>query len=408
MGTTMMYKNENWLRDAYKRHSKHITAIAEEAGVSEDAIDDHLKKLGIYENHWGPSMLSQTPRQHRADCGIRRQRLPDLQVLPFTPAPNILVFGANGFVGRNLMRFWEGCPTRHVTGLSRQDCDLMDRDQIDTAIEAYKADVVVHLAAFVGGIGLNAAYPADMMYRNLQMGINVVDACYTNGVEKLIYLGTVCSYPHTPPRIPFNEDDLWKDRPEPTNEPYGVAKKTIGMMLAAYEKQYNFQSTYLLPTNMYGPYDDFSPEGSHVIPAMIRKFLKAKEEQEPVILWGSGTPSRDFLYVEDCCLAIDCAIPSSTGSQPINIGSGIETNMRELASAIAKATDYKPGCDPANIDHPVYGDVIWDTTKPDGQPRRCLSVEVADKLLGFKAVTNLGDGIQRTVEWYKTTLGGTS
>jgi GDP-L-fucose synthase len=324
-------------------------------------------------------------------CGRMRHRIPDQELWATQPPPRdgdkpgakVAILGASGFVGQNLCAYLGD----HFE-IIRGDCDAMSETSLYRFFRRHKPQVVINLAAFVGGIGLNRDNPGDMIHRNLVMSVNVANACYTIGVRKLIFLGTVCSYPHTPARIPFKEDDLWDGRPEPTNEPYGVAKKTVGLLLDAYKRQFNFSSAYLIPTNMYGPFDDFSLYASHVIPAMIRKFLVAKEKGDPVTLWGDGSPSRDFLYVNDCCQAIQLAIEKQDDPVPINVGSGIETSMTELAATIARLTGYN-------------GEIVWDAAKPNGQPRRCLNIDRARQLLGFNPVTNLEDGLRSTIAWYQ-------
>jgi len=327
-------------------------------------------------------------------CGHNRQPIPAAEQWASQPvqdkATTVAVLGADGFVGHNLCDYLTDY--YKVIPIQRSSCDAMSEAALVRFLKLLRPQVLVNLAAFVGGIGLNRDVPGDMIYRNLTMAVNVVNACYTSGVRKLIYLGTVCSYPHTPDHLPFIEDDLWGGRPEPTNEPYGVAKKTVGLLLDAYKRQFNFSSAYLIPTNMYGPHDNFSLYSSHVIPAMIRKFLAARDAQSrgdgPVVLWGDGSPSRDFLYVADCCQAIKLAIERQDEPLPINIGSGVETGMHHLATTIARLTGYT-------------GKIQWDATKPNGQPRRCLNVDRAKDLLGFQPSTKLLDGLTATIAWYQ-------
>jgi GDP-L-fucose synthase len=301
----------------------------------------------------------------------------------------ILILGGSGFVGTNLRDFATRTTDHRLICPGHNDCDLLDGDVTKWYISKTRPDVVINLAAFVGGILLNRQYPADMIYRNLVMGANVVEACRLADVQKLIYLGTVCSYPHTPTNIPFVETDLWNGRPEATNEPYGVAKKAIGFMLGAYHKQYNLNSTYLMPTNMYGPHDDFGLESSHVIPALIRKFRDAVKNKESVVtLWGDGSPSRDFMYVGDCCEVILGMVSTDAHPEPINVGSGRETTMTELAAVIGNSLGFT-------------GSIVWDRSKPNGQPRRCLDCTVLDNLLpGDRSRTPLVDGLKTTIGWY--------
>lgn len=366
-------------------------AIARTLKLPPGTVRDRLQKLGF--TMPSENLVDGYPvHLHLRECGKNRLRIdPKVreQQRPNIEKPlNVVVLGGNGFVGTNLLRRLSEYPHLDVTALSRETHDAMDQHALESAFNAYSAEVVINLAAFVGGIGLNRDNPGDMLYRNLRMGMNVVDACYTAGVRKLIHLGSVCSYPHTPPHIPFIEDDLWLSRPEPTNEPYGVAKKVVGMMLDTYNRQFNFSSAYLIPTNMYGPHDDFSDHGSHVIPAMIKKFVKAKKNREPMVThWGDGSASRDFLYVDDCCDAIIAAINKMDEPTPINIGCGIEWKMHELSTMIAKIVGYD-------------GKIVWDATKPNGQPRRQLNIDRARQLLDFEPKMSLAEGLQRTIEWY--------
>ena len=247
--------------------------------------------------------------------------------------------------------------------------------------------MVIHLAARVGGIGANRAHPADFFYDNLMMGVQLLHESFRAGVEKLITLGTVCSYPKFTP-VPFQEDDLWAGYPEETNAPYGLAKKMLLVQAQAYRAQYGFNAIFLLPVNLYGPGDNFDPETSHVIPAMIRKFVEAKKSRNSeVILWGDGSPTREFLHVEDAAEGIVLAAEYYNGDQPVNLGSGQEIGIRELAETISAAVGFT-------------GKIIWDTTKPNGQPRRCLDVSRAKEWFGFEAKCPFQQGLSNTVSWY--------
>lgn len=387
----MDYKNDDWLAQQYLVKRLEPEEIAAACGAPVESVRDRIKKNDLIRpNFEYPSISDKALLRW---CGENRHIIPDDVQEATIPEDRektrVVVLGASGFVGRNLMAYLEQNSKYYVLGWGRDDVDLMDRAALDRALNLVMPDVVVNLAAFVGGIGLNRKNPADMIYRNLVMATNVVDACFTCGVRKLVYLGTVCSYPHTPPAIPFQERDLWVERPEPTNEPYGVAKKTIGLMLDAYKRQYNFSSAYLIPTNMYGPDDDFSKQGSHVIPAMIRKFMEARrDKKDTVVHWGDGTATRDFLFVGDCCEAIKLAIEKMDYPMPINIGSGYECAMGELSERIQEATNF-------------LGEVEWDTEKPNGQPRRCLDVSLAYQVLGFCPRTDLQTGLAATVDWYR-------
>ncbi len=380
------YKNDSWLKDqiAKKRTPEQM---ADDCQVAVETVNDHLRKNRLAPPRPIPEDISD--HMMLTWCGQNRRPIPPDVTRATIPKDNarVVVLGAGGFVGTNLINYFKANTAYDVIGLTRADCDAMNRPALDKKFEFLQPDVVVNLSAYVGGIGLNKDNPADMIYRNLMMSANVVDACFTAGIRKLVFLGTVCSYPHTPPNIPFVETDLWTNRPEPTNEPYGVAKKTIGLMLDAYKRQFGFSSAYLIPTNMYGPHDDFSLHGSHVIPAMIRRFLDAKTNSTEVVHWGDGTASRDFLYVDDCCEAIRLAIENVDEPLPINVGSSYECSMMELSIRLAEATGYT-------------GLIRWDANKPNGQPRRCLETTRALMNMGFEPRTELALGLQSTVDWY--------
>jgi GDP-L-fucose synthase len=249
-----------------------------------------------------------------------------------------------------------------------------------------RPDVVFHLAAEVGGIGANRANPGRYWFANLLMGAHVLEQSRLHAVEKLVLAGTVCSYPkHTP--VPFQEDDLWNGFPEETNAPYGVAKKAVLTGAQAYREQYGLNAIYLLPANLYGPGDNFDLQSSHVIPALIRKMLEARDE---VVLWGDGSPSREFLYVDDCVDGFVLAAERYDGAEPVNLGTGVETTIRELAETVADVTGFE-------------GEIVWDASMPNGQPRRSLDASRADELFGFRARTSLREGLERTVSWYRQT-----
>jgi len=251
-----------------------------------------------------------------------------------------------------------------------------------------KPDIVIHLAGIVGGIGANAEHPARFFYDNLCMGIHTMHYAWEYGVRKFVCIGTICAYPKYT-TIPFREEELWKGYPEETNAPYGIAKRALLTQAQAYRQEYGFNSIYLLPVNLYGPGDNFDPRSSHVIPAMIRKFMEAREQRSPTVtLWGNGTPTREFLYVEDAATAIVLATERYDGEDPMNIGTGKEIPIKNLAELIAKEVGYK-------------GEIHWDASKPNGQPRRCLDVSRAEKALGFRAQTPLEEGIRKTIEWFR-------
>jgi GDP-L-fucose synthase len=248
--------------------------------------------------------------------------------------------------------------------------------------------VIIHLAARVGGIGANREHPADFFYDNLMMGVELMHQAWKRGAGKFVALGTVCAYPKFTP-VPFHEDDLWNGYPEETNAPYGLAKKMLLVQAQAYRQQYGFNSIFLLPVNLYGPRDNFNPASSHVIPALIRKCLEAKEQGEKeIIVWGDGSPTREFLYVEDAAEGILLASEKYNGPDPVNLGSGYEISIKDLIEMIARQTGFE-------------GRLIWDTSKPNGQPRRGLDVSRADILFGFRAGTPFEEGLHRTIEWYK-------
>ena len=266
--------------------------------------------------------------------------------------------------------------------------DLREADRIARMLHDAKSDMIIHLAAVVGGIGANSMYPGSFFYDNAIMGIQLIEQSRRLGVEKFVCVGTVCSYPKYTP-VPFNELDLWNGYPEETNAPYGLAKKMLLVQLQAYRDQYGFNSVYLIPVNLYGPGDNFDPESSHVIPALIRKFIEARNEgAEKIVAWGTGEASREFLYVDDAAEAIVLASEKCDSPDPINLGVGNEIKIKELVNHIKELTDFQ-------------GEVIWDTTKPDGQPRRQLDTTLASNTIGFKAGTPFKVGLKNTIDWYE-------
>src|SRR4051794_12766607 len=298
----------------------------------------------------------------------------------------VVVTGGTGFLGRAIAA--ELARTgASVHALGSKDYDLRDRDAIRAMLDELRPDAVVHLAAVVGGIGANASQPGRFFYENAIMGIELIEACRVAGVAKTVICGTVCAYPKFTP-VPFREDDLWNGYPEETNAPYGLAKKVLLAQTQAYRQQYDMNAVYLLPVNLYGPGDNFDLDSSHVIPGMIRRFLTAKALGEPTVtLWGDGSPTREFLYVDDAARALRLALERYDGAEPVNIGSGQEISIRDLAEVIRKATGYA-------------GEIAWDTSKPNGQPRRRLSTDRARDAFGFTATTELDEGIRETVRWY--------
>jgi GDP-L-fucose synthase len=300
----------------------------------------------------------------------------------------ILVTGGAGFLGRHLVARLQrhGC-TRLIVPRSR-DCDLTHESRIRHLFAQHRPDVVLHLAAQVGGIGANRKNPGTFLYNNLIMGTQLVEIGRQAGVEKFVAVGTICCYPKFTP-VPFQESELWNGYPEETNAPYGLAKKMLIVQLQAYRQQYAFNGVNLLVVNLYGPGDNFDLESSHVIPALIRKFLEAKERGDRVVtLWGTGKPSREFLYVEDAARAIHLAAERLETSDPVNVGSGREISIADLAGLIARKTGFT-------------GEIRYDTNQPDGQPRRCLDVTRAKELFGFEATTPFDEGLDRTIGWYR-------
>ena len=298
----------------------------------------------------------------------------------------VLLTGGTGFLGKNLTHYLTE-KGYTVFSIGSSFWDLRDQNVCHTLIEKISPDVIVHAAGSVGGIGANQENPGKFMYENLIMGANMIEASRTHAVDKFVLLGTVCAYPkHTP--VPFTEDEVWNGYPEETNAPYGIAKKALMKLLETYHEQYGINSINLIPVNMYGPHDHFNLTSSHVIPALILKFYEAmKESKSEVSVWGTGEASREFLYAPDCCEAIDLAIQKDVGPSPINIGTGKEIKIIDLVEEIAEQMGYE-------------GTILFDKSKPDGQPRRCLDVTKAKDRLGFEAKTDLKTGLKQTIEWF--------
>lgn len=302
----------------------------------------------------------------------------------------IVVTGGTGFLGSHVVPLLEAQRATVFVPRSK-DFDLTQSDGVWSMFNAYKPDIVVHLAAQCGGIGINQKNPGKFLYDNLMMGSHVVHVSNFLRIEKLVLLGTVCSYPKFAP-APFKESDLWNGYPEETNAPYGIAKKTIMEMGRAYGAQYGLNVISLLPVNLFGPRDNFNPESSHVIPALIRKFLQAEKLGASVVAaWGTGSVSREFLYVEDCARAIVRATGEYNDAEPVNIGTGREITIKNLTELVAQTVGYT-------------GNVVWDHTKPDGQPRRCLDVTRAAEKFGFRSFIDLETGIKKTVEWARENI----
>jgi GDP-L-fucose synthase len=300
----------------------------------------------------------------------------------------ILLTGGAGFLGDNVRQRLEREGAGEIFVPRRASFDLTEANAVARAYDESRPDTVIHLAAEVGGIGANRDNPGRYFFANMAMGLHLIEEGRRRGVEKFVQVGTVCSYPkHTP--VPFSEDALWDGYPEETNAPYGIAKKALLVMLQAYREQYGLNGVYLMPVNLYGPGDNFDLHSSHVIPALIRKCEEARVAgRDEVVCWGTGSASREFLYVDDCADAIVAAAQRYDGPEPINVGAHSEIRIRELTELIARLTGFE-------------GELAWDSSKPDGQPRRCLDTNRAKELLGFTASTPLEDGLRQTIAWFR-------
>ena len=303
-----------------------------------------------------------------------------------------MVTGGAGFLGSHVVAELRRRGYSNVAVVRSKECDLTTSEGVDRALTTLDPEVIIHLAALVGGIGANAASPGDFFYKNLMMGTQLMEKARLNGIHKMVVVGTVCAYPkHTP--VPFREEDLWNGYPEETNAPYGLAKKMLLVQGQAYREQFGFNSIYLLPTNLYGPGDNFDPRSSHVIPAMIKKFIAARDAGlDKVELWGDGSPTREFLYVTDAARAIVDAMERYSAAEPINVGSSFEISVKVLADKIAALVGF-------------HGEVVWDTAKPNGQPRRKLDVSRAREHFGFVSTTDFDVGLGETIRWYEAHRG---
>jgi GDP-L-fucose synthase len=299
----------------------------------------------------------------------------------------VLVTGGAGFLGTWVVQRLQAAGCRAVTVPRSRDWDLVQEAAVRGLYEAVRPDVVIHLAARVGGIGANRAHPGRFFYDNLMMGALLMEQARRHGIEKFVAIGTVCCYPkHTP--VPFREEALWDGYPEETNAPYGMAKKMLLVQGQAYREEYGLNAVFLLPVNLYGPGDNFDPATSHVIPALIRRCVEAKEaHRDEIVVWGTGKATREFLYVEDAAEAVVLATARYDRSEPVNVGAGFEISIRELVERIVALTGFE-------------GRVVWDDSKPDGQPRRCLDTSRAEREFGFRARTTFADGLERTVRSY--------
>ena len=299
----------------------------------------------------------------------------------------ICVTGGAGFLGQHLVRNLQSKGAHDIFIPRYPEYDLVKGEDIARMLADAQPDIIIHLATHVGGIGANLARPAEFFYDNLMMGVQLMHQAWQRGVEKVVALGTICAYPKFTP-IPFKEEHLWDGYPEETNAPYGLAKKMLLVQSQAYRQQYGFNSIFLLPVNLYGPGDNFDPASSHVIPALIRKCVEAKEQgADEIVAWGDGSPTREFIYVDDAAEGIALATQYYNRSDPVNIGSNFEISIKDLTELIARLTGFE-------------GSVRWDTSKPNGQPRRKLDTTRAKEYFGFSAKTNFEDGLRKTIEWY--------
>ncbi len=305
----------------------------------------------------------------------------------------ILLTGGSGFLGSFVLERLEARGCTDVFVPRSAEYDLVHEDNIERVLEISRPEIVIHLAAVVGGIGANRAEPGRFFYENAVMGIELIELSRLAGVEKFVCLGTVCAYPKFTP-VPFSEEDLWNGYPEETNAPYGIAKKAMLVQLQAYRQQYGMNGIYLLPVNLYGPRDNFDLLTGHVIPSIIRKCVDAKRRDEPSItLWGTGNASREFLYVADAAEGIVLATESYDGGDPVNLGAGSEISIRDLAEKIVELVGYE-------------GEIVWDSSQPDGQPRRCLDTRRAEERFGFRASMSLADGLRQTIDWFESHYEG--
>jgi GDP-L-fucose synthase len=299
----------------------------------------------------------------------------------------IVVTGGAGFLGAHVLRRLEAVGCHEVFVPKHSEYDLTRIDAVERLFDEHGPEVLIHMAAVVGGIGANRSNPGRFFYDNAIMGIQLIETARRREVEKTVVLGTICAYPKYTP-VPFREEELWNGYPEETNAPYGLAKKMLLVQCQAYREQYGMNAIFLLPVNLYGPGDNFDLESSHVIPALIRKCVEAvRAGREEIVLWGDGSPTREFLYVEDAAEGIVLATERYDSGEPVNLGSGVEISIRDLAIRIAELTGFK-------------GQIRWDETKPNGQPRRCLDVSRAERAMGFRSRTSFDDGLRKTIEWY--------
>lgn len=306
----------------------------------------------------------------------------------FLANKRVVVTGGAGFLGKVVVSELKKSGCAEVFVPRSRDYDLREKEAIVRLLQQAKPDVIIHLAAVVGGIGANRENPGKFFYDNMMMGVQLIHEAHVFGVKKFVAVGTICAYPKFTP-VPFKEEDLWIGYPEETNAPYGLAKKMLLVQSQAYRQQYGFNSVFLLPVNLYGPEDNFSPDSSHVIPALIKKCVDAKKNGEKMItVWGTGKASREFLYVTDAARGIVMAAEAYDKADPVNLGAGFEITIKDLVQIVVEETGFK-------------GEVVWDATKPDGQPRRCLDTSRAEKEFGFKAQVSFKEGLRKTIAWYE-------
>ena len=307
------------------------------------------------------------------------------------PFQRVVVTGGAGFLGSYVVDKLRARGCKDIIVPRKADYDLVRIEAVRKLFEDTRPELVIHLAAIVGGIGANRVNPGRYFYDNLMMGVQLIEEARLSGIKKFVATGTICAYPKFTP-VPFKEEDIWNGYPEETNAPYGLAKKMMLAQSQAYREQYGFNSIFLLPVNLYGPRDNFDLETSHVIPALIRKCVEAKQlGAEHIVCWGNGTATREFLHAEDCAEGILLAAEKYDKSDPVNLGAGFEVSIKELAEKIAELCDYR-------------GRIVWDTSKPDGQPRRCLDTSRAFSNFGFRAQVPFEEGLRQTIQWYQRTL----
>jgi len=304
----------------------------------------------------------------------------------------ILLTGGSGFLGRHVLNALRDEGARDVVVPRKAQYDLTQEEAVARVYRDHRPRVVIHLAAIVGGIGANREKPGQFFYDNLMMGTQLMEYARRSGVEKFVGIGTICSYPKLT-AVPFREDEIWSGYPEETNAPYGLAKKMLLVQGQAYRAQYGFNAIHLLPVNLYGPSDNFDPASSHVIPALMLKCQEAMDERtSEIVCWGDGSPTREFLYVEDCAEALVAATRLYEGPEPVNIGAGFEISIKALSELIAELMGFE-------------GEIRWDVTKPNGQPRRCLNVDRAREAFGFQAKTDFRSGLEKTIRWFRESRG---